>query len=73
MFLDWLHDKGYTFNGNAPISGLTPGELTLEQLGHVLRQEESEDYVEDARSGHVHSKTRKSTRNLAKQKVTTHG
>lgn len=58
MFTDWLHEKGYTFNGNAPISGLTPMEMTIEQLGHILRQERQEDEVKDSRHGHNHSKSR---------------
>lgn len=68
MFMDWLHDKGYTFNGSAPIHGLTPMELTLEQLGHLLREEKQEDHAKDARHGHSHSKSRDSTRELAQQR-----
>lgn len=68
MFTDWLHDKGYTFNGSAPISGLTPMEMTIEQLGHVLRQERQEDEAQDSRHGHNHSKSRSSTREMAKQR-----
>lgn len=40
--MDLLHSKGYTFNGDAPISGLTAGERNLIVLGHIVRNEQQE-------------------------------
>lgn len=67
MFVDWLHKKGYTFNGPAPISGLTSMEMTLEQLGHILRMEQEEDKIKDATSQSTHSKSRSDTRRKAQE------
>lgn len=39
----WLHtDAGYSFHGDAPIAGLTPRELDILLLGHLVHQEQAE-------------------------------
>lgn len=42
-----MHDSGgYTFHGSAPITGLTPRELDLLMLGHLVHQEQQEAVAE---------------------------
>jgi len=37
----WLHSETeYTFNGDAPIAGLTPAELDALQLGKLIENEQ---------------------------------
>jgi hypothetical protein len=36
----WLHTEGYTFNGDAPIAGLTPNELDVLHLGKVVENDQ---------------------------------
>lgn len=43
----WLYEQGETFR---TVPGLTPQELTVLQLGYVVRQEEQERQAETAHS-----------------------
>jgi len=41
-FLWWLHSEAsYTFNGDAPIAGLTPNELDVLKLGKLVENEQT--------------------------------
>lgn len=68
-FVDWLHEKGYTFNSSGRIGDLTSGQLALLQGGHTFREQQREDQARDAESQTTHSKPRRDTRELAKQKA----
>lgn len=44
LFDAWLHENtGYTYHGDAPITGLTRFELDKLQLGWLVRQEQEAD------------------------------
>lgn len=43
----WLHEQGYTYHGDAPITGLTRFELDKLQLGWIVRQEQEMDAMND--------------------------
>lgn len=45
----WLHEQGYTYHGDAPITGLTTLEYDKLQLGYVVRQEQKEKAADNAR------------------------
>lgn len=47
----WLHEQGYTYHGDAPLTGLTRFEYDKLQLGHLVRQEQKEQAAERARAG----------------------
>lgn len=39
----WLHSETtYSFHGDAPIAGLTPREVDMLLLGHLVHQEQEE-------------------------------
>lgn len=44
-----MHEKGYTFNGSAPISGLRQGEIAQIVLGHIVANEQEQEAAEEAR------------------------
>ena len=53
----WLHELGYTYNGDAPITGLTPLERDKLQLGWIVRQERKENaYQADGQQSHSQRK-----------------
>jgi hypothetical protein len=48
----WLHsDTAYTFNGDAPIAGLTPNELDVLHLGKVVEAEQRRDAADGSDVG----------------------
>lgn len=51
----------YTYNGDAPITGLTQFEYDKAQLGYLVRQEQQEQQAENARRGRKYSEPRRST------------
>lgn len=60
-FDSWLHEQGgYTYHGEAPITGLTQFEVDKLQLGWIVRQEEQAASMERAQSnGSGYSASRK--------------
>lgn len=51
-FYAWLHeDAGYTFNGNSNIAGLTTTELSMLQLGYLVRNEQRQQNAGGQRRG----------------------
>lgn len=49
LFDAWLHEKtSYTYNGDAPITGLTQFELDKLELGFLIQQERAEEQRETA-------------------------
>lgn len=63
----FLHEVGYTYNGDAPIGGLTPAEFEVLTLGHLVRQEQAEEQQESARRGRKHTKPRRTTREALRE------
>lgn len=73
-FVDWLHEKGYTFNSSGRIGDLTSGQLALLQGGHTFREQKREEQMEDvehqgSRTKYSRSKTRQKARELAENRA----
>lgn len=62
-----MHEQGYTFHGDANMSGLTRLELNSLRLGHAIRQEKSEEQAESQRRGRTHTEPRRSTREALRE------
>lgn len=55
----WLQSEtGYTFNGEAPVSGLTRHELDFLMLGHLVAKEQ-EDAAQSGDTRSVHKQKQK--------------
>lgn len=64
----WVHKEcGYTFNGDAPIAGLTQTELNVLRLGHAVRREQAEEQQESAKRGRKHTQPRRTTREALRE------
>lgn len=68
----WLHEEtGYTFNGDAPIAGLTVREDLLLRLGRLVRNEKRQEQA-DAAGGpgqsSAHREARKQAKDNARQR-----
>lgn len=62
MFIAWLHQEtNYTFNGSAPITGLTVREELTLQLGHLILQEQKEEQRRHDGQRRKYSEPRRST------------
>lgn len=62
-----MHERGYTFNGSAPMAGLTQLELNTLRLGHAIRQEKAEQRAENEKRGRKHTEPRRSTREALRE------
>jgi len=49
LFYDRLHDKGYSFNGDAPITGLTSDEIAMLQLAYLVELDAKQRQMDDSR------------------------
>lgn len=66
----WLHeDCGYSYTGPTNIGDLTKAEFDMLMLGFLVRKEQAQDEMDDARSCRSHSKSRNETRKLAREKA----
>lgn len=50
-----LHERGYTYNGDASIGGLTPHEVTVIQHGQHVRSKLREQKTTQAKSSRKYS------------------
>ena len=66
----WLHDRGYTYNGDAPLTGLTRFEYDKLQLGWIVQQEQKRENIDaeaSGRSSHTQQQVSSHKQRLAKR------
>lgn len=63
-FVGWLHDQGYGYLGDQRIGRLTPHEVDVLTLAHLVERDQVADAHDDARRDEAHSKSFDDTRQL---------
>lgn len=61
-FVYWMHETaGYTYHGDAPLTGLTNLEYDTLLLGHLVQQEQKNQKAESAKRGRKYTEPAQTT------------